>query len=248
MSVRLDKFLAQSGVASRRHSKSIISAGRVAINGKTVLACGTRVKPNVDIIELDGERVLPENKKVYIMLNKPAGYISTSRDERTRPTVLHLLTDIPVRVYSVGRLDADTEGLLLLTNDGEFAHKLTHPRYHVDKVYLAWVEGRPSKESLEQLRNGVEIKDGLTAPAKVTVVKQTKTRTRLKIVIHEGKKRQIKQMCRCVGHKVQHLKRMQIGTLKLGNLPTGKYRYLSHQEVESSLKQASRGATELEKF
>jgi len=231
MSIRLEKFLAESGVASRRRSKYIISAGRVTVNGKTVLECGTRIEPDVDIVELDGERVLPEEKKVYIMLNKPAGYISTSRDERNRPTVLHLLTDIPVRVYSVGRLDIDTEGLLLLTNDGEFAHKLTHPRYHVDKVYLAWVTGCPSKESLEQLRNGVEIKDGLTAPAKVTVEKQTKTRTCLKIVIHEGKKRQIKRMCRYAGHEVQHLKRIQIGTLKLGNLPTGKYRYLSHKEV-----------------
>ena len=232
MSIRLEKYLAESGVASRRRSKSIISAGRVTVNGEVVLLPGTRVEPDVDIVELDGVRILPEEKKVYIMLNKPAGYLSTARDERNRPIVLDLLTDIPVRVYPVGRLDADTEGLLLFTNDGEFSHKLMHPRYHVDKVYLAWVEGHPNEESLEQLRNGVEIKDGLTAPAEVTLLKQAKNRTLLKIIIHEGKKRQIKRMCKRVGHEVQHLKRIQIGTLKLGNLSVGKYRHLSHQEVE----------------
>lgn len=232
MSIRLEKYLAESGAASRRRSKAIISAGRVTVNGETVLIPGTRVEPDVDIVELDGERVLPEAKRVYIMLHKPAGYLSTARDERNRPTVLDLLSDIPVRVYPVGRLDADTEGLLLFTNDGAFAHKLTHPRYHVAKVYLAWVTGHPSEDALEQLRKGVEIKEGLTAPAEVTVVKQTKTRARLKIVIHEGKKRQVRQMCRRVGHEVQHLKRIQIGALKLGDLPAGKYRYLSPQEVK----------------
>jgi len=236
MSIRLEKFLAESGVASRRRSKPIISAGRVTVNGETVLIPGMRVEPDVDIVELDGERILQEEKKVYIMLNKPAGYISTARDERNRPTVLDLLTDIPVRVYPVGRLDVDTEGLLLFTNDGEFSHKLTHPRYHVDKVYLAWVTGNPNEETLEQLRKGVEIKSGLTAPAEVAVVKRAKNRTRLKIIIHEGKKRQVKQMCRCVGHEVQHLKRIQIGTLKLGKLPLGKYRYLSNREVEILMK------------
>jgi len=229
--MRLEKFLSEAGVASRRHAKQIISEGRVTVNEQQVFIPGTRVDPDADVIKLDGKSISLVMKKVYIALNKPAGYLSTAIDDRNRPTVLHLLRNLPVRVYPVGRLDLDTEGLLLLTNDGEFAHKITHPRYRVDKVYIAWVQGHPDEVALEKLRRGVRIEDGITAPAKVIVTEQTGTQTCLKITIHEGKKRQIKRMCRAVGHEVQNLRRIQVGPIKLGNLRVGKYRHLSSKEI-----------------
>jgi len=231
--MRLEKFLSQAGISSRRHAKQIISAGRVTVNGQEIFIPGTRINPTVDAIKLDGKSISLVERKIYIALNKPAGYLSTVIDDRNRPTVLHILHDLPVRVYPVGRLDLDTEGLLLLTNDGEFAHQITHPSYHIDKVYLAWVQGHPEETALEELRCGIRIEDGLTAPAKVIAIKQTSNRTCLKITIHEGKKRQVKRMCRAIGHEVQYLKRIQVGAIKLGNLRLGKYRYLSSNEVES---------------
>jgi pseudouridine synthase len=231
--MRLDKFLSRAGVASRRHAKQIISEGRITINGQKVFIPGTRIEPDSDVIKLDGKPISLVKKKVYIALNKPAGYLSTVTDDRNRTTVLHLLRNLPVRVYPVGRLDLDTEGLLLLTNDGDLAHKITHPRYHVDKVYIAWVQGHPDEAALEKLRQGVRIEYGVTAPAKLIVTERTGNQTYLKITIHEGKKRQIKRMCRAIGHEVQYLKRIQIGPIKLGNLRVGKYRYLSSKEVES---------------
>jgi len=231
--MRLEKFLSQAGVSSRRHAKQIISEGRVTVNEQQVFIPGTRIALDTDVIKLDGKPLSLVKKKVYIALNKPAGYLSTASDDRNRPTVLHLLHNLPVRVYPVGRLDFDTEGLLLLTNDGEFAHKITHPRYHVDKVYIAWVQGHPDEAALEKLRLGVRIEDGVTAPAKVIVTERTGNRTCLKITIHEGKKRQIKRMCRVIGHEVQRLKRIQVGPIKLGNLRVGEYRHLSLKEVEA---------------
>ena len=230
--MRLEKFLAKTGVASRRHAKQMISAGRVSVNGQRVLIPGTHIDPGVDKIELAGKPISLERKKVYILLNKPAGYLSTVRDEQNRPTVLDLIPNPSVRLYPIGRLDRDTEGLLLLTNDGEFAHRIMHPRYHVDKVYVAWVFGHPSKESLEKLCSGIKLDDGVTAPAKVNVIEKTKAQTCLEITIHEGRKRQIKRMCRATGHEIRRLKRVQVGPLKLGNLPVGKHRHLSQQEVE----------------
>lgn len=233
LELRLEKFLSEAGVASRRNAKQIIPEGRVTVNGQKVFIPGTRINPDTDLIKLDGKSISLVKKKVYIALNKPAGYLSTAIDDRDRPTVLHLLHNLPVRVYPVGRLDFDTEGLLLLTNDGEFAHKITHPRYHVDKVYIAWVQGHPDEAALEKLRHGIQIEDGVTAPAKVIITERTDNQTCLEITIHEGKKRQIKKMCRAVGHEVQHLRRIQVGPIKLGNLRVGKYRHLSSKEVEA---------------
>ncbi|MBM3236054.1 rRNA pseudouridine synthase [Candidatus Poribacteria bacterium] len=231
--MRLEKFLSEAGVASRRHAKQIISEGRITVNGQEVFIPGTHIAPVTDVIKLDGKSVSLVKKKVYIALNKPAGYLSTAIDDRDRPTVLHLLRDLPVRVYPVGRLDFDTEGLLLLTNDGELAHKITHPSYQIDKIYIAWVLGHPDESALEKLRNGIQLEDGVTAPAKVIATEQTDNQTCLKMTIHEGKKRQIKRMCRAVGHEVQHLRRIQVGPIKLGNLRVGKYRHLSSKEVEA---------------
>ncbi|HIE27091.1 TPA: rRNA pseudouridine synthase [Candidatus Poribacteria bacterium] len=237
--MRLEKFLSEAGVASRRHAKQIISAGRVTVNEEKIFIPGTHINVDTDVIKLDGKPLCLVKKKVYLALNKPAGYLSTVNDERNRPTVLHLLHNLPFRVYPVGRLDFDTEGLLLLTNDGELAHKITHPRYHVDKVYIAWVKGHPDETALEKLRRGIRIEGDVTAPAKVIVSKRTNAHTCLKITIHEGKKRQIKKMCRAIGHEVQYLKRIQIGPIKLGNLRVGRYRRLSSKEVKA-LKNFSR--------
>ena len=231
--MRLEKFLAEAGITSRRHAKQLIAVGRVTVNNKRVLIPGTHINLGTDVVALDGESIpLKPKKHVYIMLNKPAGYLSTVIDDHDRPSVLALLPSSSIRIYPVGRLDLDTEGLLLLTNDGDLAYKLTHPRYHVDKVYLAWVQGHPSEEALEHLRSGVQLEDGITAPAKIAVIRQTKAQTYLRIIIHEGKKRQIKRMCRAVGHEVQYLKRVQIGPIKLGKLPVGEYRYLSPEELK----------------
>jgi len=229
--IRLEKYLALAGVASRRGSKDIIESGRVTVNGKKVFIPGTRINPEVELVKLDGQEVIIDRQLVYIMLNKPKGYVCTVDDEFDRPTVLDLLPDIKQRIYPVGRLDMDTEGLLLLTNDGDLTNRLIHPRYHVDKVYITWVEGEPSQQTLDRLRQGVKIETGLTSPAKVDIIQKSSGKTELKIIIHEGMKRQIRRMCREVGHEVLYLKRIQIGPIELGNLPIGEYRFLSKEEV-----------------
>jgi len=180
------------------------------------------------VIEVDGKRVSLNAEKIYILLNKPAGYLSTTADERGRKTVMSLLPPTDKRIYPVGRLDMDTEGLLLITNDGELTYRLTHPKHHVDKVYLAWVEGKPTDESLEKLRRGIMLKDGMTAPALVQMEDDC-----LRIIIHEGRKRQVKRMCAAIGHKVLKLKRIQVGPICLGDLGLGEYRHLSQEELRS---------------
>lgn len=230
--IRLEKYLALAGVASRRKSKKIVKSGRVTVNDKKVFIPGTRIVPEIDLVKLDGEKVIIDRQLVYIMLNKPQGYICTVDDEFGRPTVLDLLPDMEQRVYPVGRLDMDTEGLLLITNDGDLTHRLTHPRYQIDKVYIARVEGEPDAQELDRLRKGVKIKTGLTSPAEVEVLQKSGGNTQLKIIIHEGMKRQIRRMCRKVGHEVSFLKRIQIGPLKLGELDTGKYRSLTEEEID----------------
>lgn len=169
------------------------------------------------------------------MLNKPAGYLTTAKRQDGRPIVMDLISDIDERIYPVGRLDFDTEGLLLLTNDGDFAYRLTHPKFKVEKVYLAWVSGVPSEERLNELRKGVRTKRFKAAPAKVDLLKIKGGDALLRITIHEGRKRQIKHMCSAIGHKVIKLKRIQIGPIKLGNLPVGRYRFLREEEVRTIL-------------
>ena len=215
---RLQKVLAQAGLGSRRTCEDLIAAGRVTVNGE-VATLGTRADPEADDIEVDGARIGVRQGLAHYLLNKPAGVVTTASDPQGRPTVVALVPADP-RVYPVGRLDADTEGLLLLTNDGELAHRLTHPSFGVDKEYLAEVTGTPSRGALRRLREGVELDDGPTAPARVSLVGDHT----LRITIHEGRNRQVRRMCEAVGHPVRRLVRVRIGPLADRRLPPGEWR------------------------
>ena len=231
--MRLEKFLSESGIASRRDAKKHISAGRVSVNGEKVLIPGTHIDPREAEITFDDEPVRGTPKRIYLMLNKPAGYVTTVRDERGRPTVMALVRDISERIYPVGRLDLDTEGLLLMTNDGDFAHRILHPSHEIEKTYTAWVEGHPHRREIQRLREGIEIEGGTITSAKVNQIGKREGQTQFRVVIHEGKKRQIRRMFHAVGHEVAHLKRVGIGSLSLGRLAIGKYRPLTPPEIES---------------
>jgi 23S rRNA pseudouridine2605 synthase len=224
--VRLAKFLAQAGVASRRAAEEIIRDGRVSVGGSVVTHPARDVGPG-DEVALDGAPVAPETELVVYMVNKPPGVVSTVRDTHGRPTVVSLVPT-GLRLYPVGRLDSDTTGLILLTNDGELAHRLTHPSFEVPKTYLAQVSHTPVREPvLRTLRAGVELEDGRTAPARVRRL----GRDSLEITIHEGRKRQVKRMCEAVGHPVKRLTRVRFGPLELGGLGEGEHRRLTDAEV-----------------
>ncbi len=231
--MRLEKFLSESGTASRRDAKQYITAGRVSVNGERVLIPGTHVAPQQDEITFDGKPIRGKPKQIYLMLNKPAGYVTTVRDERGRPTVMALVPDISERIYPVGRLDLDTEGLLLMTNDGDFAHRILHPSHEIQKTYIAWVEGQPNRREIQRMREGIEIEEGVVTSAKVDQTERREGQTQFKVVIHEGKKRQIRRMFHAIDHDVLHLKRIGIGSLSLGRLSIGKYRLLTPPEIES---------------
>lgn len=231
--MRLEKFLSESGIASRRDAKKYISAGRITVNGEKVLIPGTHISPQRDEIKFEGELVRGKPKRIYLMVNKPMGYVTTVRDEQGRPTVMALVNDIPERIYPVGRLDLDTEGLLLMTNDGSFAHRILHPSHEIQKTYIAWVEGQPSRREIQRLREGIEIEEGVTTSAKLNRIGRREGQTQFRVVIHEGKKRQIRRMFHAVGHRVRHLKRVGIGALSLGRLSVGRYRLLTPTEIES---------------
>jgi 23S rRNA pseudouridine2605 synthase len=223
--MRLNAFLARAGVASRRGADELVKAGRVRVNGEpgelsTVI--GAR-----DVVEVDGRRVRPQ-PLAYVLLHKPAGVVTTARDPQRRPTVVDLVDRDP-RVVPVGRLDADTTGALLLTNDGPLAHRLAHPRYGVEKTYLADVEGDPGPDSLRRLREGVELEDGRTAPARARRLR----RGRVELVLHEGRKRQVKRMLEAVGHPVRRLHRPEYAGLTLDGLASGEWRELTRDEVEA---------------
>jgi 23S rRNA pseudouridine2605 synthase len=234
---RLQKILAAAGYGSRRSCEGIIQQGRVQVNGQVVTKLGTRADPNLDEISVDGKPISSPEEKIYLILNKPPGYISTVHDPGGRPTVLDLIPH-QERLYPVGRLDAESEGLLLLTNDGELTHRLTHPRYEHEKEYLTLVKGRPKDAILSQLRRGVDLEEGRTAPARVSRVSRREGletppgTTWLRIVVHEGRKRQIRRMCAAVGHPVQRLIRVRMGPIELGDLPVGEYRPLSLKKVQ----------------
>ncbi len=231
-SMRLQKFLARGGVASRRASEKLILTGRVLVNGQVVTELGTKVNPYEDEVFVDGKKVAVKRDDVVLMLYKPAGYLTSMKDDRGRPCVAQLVpVDAYPGLFPVGRLDFDTTGLLLFTTDGELGNALLHPSFHVDKQYHALVQGHPSKEALATLRKGVRLEDGITAPARVSVLKQQKTSTLLSLTIHEGKKRQVKRMCEAVGHPVIRLHRAQFGPLSLEGLAEGSYRLLSDEEV-----------------
>ena len=231
--MRLEKYIATSGIASRRSVKRSIQAGLVTVNGESVLVPGHPINVGIDAVEFEGKQVEPLVERIYLMLNKPAGYLTTRRDERKRPTVMDLVADLSGTIYPVGRLDLETEGLLLFTNDGDFAYRLLHPSHEVEKTYLVWVKGVPSDDAIQRLRQGVTIPSGTTAPAKVKRLKVSKdgATARFEIVIHEGKKRQVRLMFKAVGHPVIRLKRIRIGNLRLDNLPSGEYRYLTPEEI-----------------
>ena len=231
--MRLEKYIATSGIASRRAVKKSIQAGAVTVNGEPILVPGHPINVETDAVEFEGKRVEPLTERIYLMLNKPAGYVTTRRDERGRPTVMDLVADLPDTIYPVGRLDLETEGLLLFTNDGNFAYRLLHPSHEIEKTYLVWVKGVPSEDAVQRLRQGVTIPSGTTAPAKVKRLKVSKDGASMKfeVVIHEGKKRQVRLMFKAVGHSVIRLKRVRIGNLRLGNLPSGQYRFLTSEEI-----------------
>lgn len=229
--MRLGKYLASAGVASRRASEQLVRAGRVRIGDELVVDPARDVEPGAEVT-VDDEPVRAVETRVVYALNKPAGVVSTASDPQGRPTVVSLIPDAGVRLYPVGRLDIDTTGLILLTNDGALAHRLTHPRFEVPKTYRAVVERPPVRaRALGGLRAGVQLDDGPTAPAHVRRLGADE----LEITIHEGRKRQIKRMCEQVGHPVRRLERVAFGPLQLGDLATGRYRRLSDQEVAGLL-------------
>ena len=235
--MRLEKYIATAGIASRRTVKKSIRAGLVTVNGEPIFIPGHPINVETDAVEFDGKRVEPLTERIYLMLNKPAGYVTTRRDERNRPTVMNLVADLPHSIYPVGRLDLETEGLLLFTNDGNFAYRLLHPSHEIEKTYLAWVKGVPKDDAVEWLRQGVTIPSGTTAPAKVKLLKTSRddASAKFEVVIHEGKKRQVRLMFKAVGHPVIRLKRIRIGNLELGNLPQRRYRFLTPQEIMALL-------------
>jgi 23S rRNA pseudouridine2605 synthase len=229
--LRLAKYLAQAGIASRRQAEEIIRMGRVKLNGSIVTELATMVDSKTDCIEFDG-KIVGVEQKVYILLNKPSGYISSVNDPWGRPTVLDLVGEIKERIFPVGRLDYDTEGLLLLTNEGHFTNLMIHPRYNIDKKYEARVMGYIKDDELKSLRDGVDLEDGKTAPAGVKLISRDDRASIIELLIHEGRKRQVKRMCAAVGHPVISLKRVAFAFLTLEGVKIGQYRYLQQDEVK----------------
>ncbi|MBQ4349432.1 MAG: rRNA pseudouridine synthase [Clostridia bacterium] len=228
--VRLQKFLAESGVASRRKSEELIADGKVKVNGK-VASIGDKVDPKRDTVTVSGKKIVKRKEFTYILLHKPRGFITTMSDEMDRKCVAELIKDVPVRVYPVGRLDRESEGMLLFTNDGEFANAMTHPTKHVPKTYRVTVRPSITEDQITQLTTGIIIDDRKTAPAQVRVITKEEGRVVLEIILYEGRNRQIRKMCEAVGLEVARLKRTAIGSIKLGMLAQGSWRELSEDEV-----------------
>ena len=239
--MRINKYIASSGETSRRKGDELIKQGKVKVNGVLITEPGYDVLDS-DVVEVEGRVLKPERKQIYLILNKPKGYITTASDDRGRPTVLDLATDIHERIFPVGRLDYQTSGLLILTNDGDFANMITHPKHKLYKTYHAKVRGLVSRGTIEKLRRGVRIEDGVTAPARVEILKQGERNTLLEIQIYEGRNRQIRRMCQEVGHEVVDLQRIAIGNVGMGHLKSGHYKKMSLQEVER-LKQEAGGTS-----
>lgn len=239
MQERLQKMISKAGIASRRAAEQLIQAGRVKINNITVTELGVKVEPGKDRVTVDGKPISAE-QYIYILLYKPKGVVTTLRDPKNRKTVADLVKNIPERIYPVGRLDYNTEGLLLLTNDGELTHVLIHPSRKIDKTYVAKVNGLPSEDKLDLLRAGIKLEDGLTSPAKIDLIENnpdTDTAT-IEITIHEGKNRQIRRMFDAIGHSIKNLKRVKFAFLTLKGVRRGQYRHLLPSEVEELKKMA----------
>ncbi|SFX02354.1 23S rRNA pseudouridine2605 synthase [Thermoactinomyces sp. DSM 45891] len=228
---RLQKVLAQAGIASRRQSEELILQGKVKVNGQVVQTLGTKVDPDQDWIEVNGKHIKQEKKRTFVFY-KPKLVITSMSDPEGRKTVVDYFDDVPERIYPVGRLDYETEGLLLMTNDGELANRLAHPRYEVNKVYVTTIKGKPTDEELEQLRKGVRLDDGMTAPAEVRMMQANPEKSKLRIQIHEGRNRQIRRMCEVIGYPVLHLIRTKYAFLHLQGLNPGDKRELTKAEIE----------------
>ncbi|WP_084480980.1 pseudouridine synthase [Peptoclostridium acidaminophilum] len=235
--MRLNKYIAFCGAASRRKADELVLQGRVRINGILVKEVGVQIEPGIDTVEIDGKTITPEDEKVYIMLNKPTGYVSTAKDQFGRKTVLDLV-DTDKRVYPVGRLDYDTSGLIILTNDGDFSYAMTHPKHEIKKVYIAKIKGKPSISQIALFERGLRIEGYTTAPSRLELLKYdaASDSSVVRITIHEGKNRQVRKMCDAIGHPVMSLSRVQIGHLNLGDLEKGKSRPLKAEEVKRLLK------------
>ena len=229
--MRLNKYIAHAGIASRRKADELTINGNVKINGLTMREPGYDVKPG-DVVEVNGTTIRSQEKKEYVLLNKPVGYITSVQDEQGRPVVMELVADVDARLFPVWRLDYNTSGMLILTNDGDLAYRLTHPKHQVTKTYRALVAGVLSNEKLARLRRGVDIGGFVTSPAQVKVIKQAERSALVEIKIHEGKNRQVRKMFAAVGNKVQELQRTAIGDLYLGRLKEGHYRKLTKEEID----------------
>lgn len=237
--MRLNKFLAKSGIASRRAADLLIQQGMIAVNGVTVTQLGVIVNEESDKVTFDNKPVTISNEYIYLLVHKPSGYIVTCKDNFNRPIIIDLVNKYKKIVKPVGRLDYNSSGLIILTNDGEFAFRLSHPRYEIDKKYLIKCEGNISDEGIIKLEDGIELHDGLTSPASIELVSRNNNYSRFYIIIHEGRKRQIRRMCAAIGLKVVALKRISIGNLELGNLKSGRYRLLKEKEI-AELKESVR--------
>lgn len=235
--MRVQRILSSAGVASRRESERMILEGRVAVNGAVISELGTKADPERDHISVDGRLIKVIPPRVYIVINKPKGYVCSLGDERGRPLVVDLLKGVRRRVYPVGRLDYNSEGLLILTNDGDFAQLLSHPRFHVLKTYLVKVRGNVEEETMKRLSRGVELDDGLTLPARVSLYKRREKSTWVRVVLREGRNRQIRRMFDRVGHEVLKIKRIGYGSLMLTGLAPGEYRHLTGSEVKELMRQ-----------
>lgn len=228
--MRLQKFMAQCGLASRRASEQLIQKGKVFVNGE-VAAVGQVIDPEKDEVVCNGVHVGSSNMR-YVILNKPPGVVTTAKDTHNRKTVMDCVKGISERVFPVGRLDMDVEGALLMTNDGELAFRLTHPKYEVPKVYLAWVQGEMTPEDAIQLEKGVPLEDGMTAPVKAVILNVGEHVTQIRLTLREGRKREIKRMCAYVGHPIRELRRIAVGNVKVRGLQPGQWRLLTDQEVQ----------------
>jgi len=236
--IRLQKYLAEAGIASRRKCEEYIEQGRVKVNNE-IAKLGIKVNPEVDIVMFDGKKIENKEELVYILLNKPIGYVTTAKDQFSRDSVLDLVK-VKQRIVPVGRLDMYTSGALLLSNDGDFVYKITHPKHEINKTYTVTLKGIVNNDEVEKLKSGVEIEDYITKPAKVKILKTDveKGISRLEITIHEGKNRQVRKMCEAIGKKVQALHRSKIGNLDVKDLKLGMWRYLKEEEISSLCRQS----------
>ncbi|MEG2787306.1 MAG: pseudouridine synthase [Romboutsia sp.] len=231
MEERLQKYMARCGVASRRKCETLITNGKVKVNGEIVLELGVKVKANIDKVEYDGKEILPEENKVYILLNKPEGYITSLSDEKGRKTILDLV-NVKERIFPIGRLDYDSSGLLLLTNDGDIYNKIIHPRVKISKRYVAIVKGRFSEDEIMKFSEGVDIGGYITAPCEIKEISYDNKISTVEISIHEGKNRQVRKMCSVFNHDVLSLKRISVGDITLGYVKRGEYRNLTDTELK----------------